>query len=362
MIGRTLGVIGELGFDLQPAGWRLTDAPGVDHRRARSLLAQDLDTFEELTQGYEGELKLQLAGPWTLASSVEKPRGDRVLSDVGARRELAQALAEGARDHLADVQRRVPGATLLLQLDEPSLPAVMAGQVPTASGFNRHRSVTPPAGLRGAGVGLRRGRRDDHRRALLRRRAADRAAARRGCRGSVGRPRCPRGGCVRRAGDRARRRRPRAARRGSVDRRGGPGNQVTSSSGCCGCSTCSASTRTRWPTSWSSHPRAGWPERLRRTPGRRCMPSRRPRPSSAERCRAPPKGGRWDPGNLSVGPTRLGRDDAGTAPVARPRVVVAWRTRRSSTRSSSRGRRRCCARRTCSSTTRHSPRTSSRRR
>ena len=144
MIGRTLGVIGELGFDLQPAGWRLTDAPGVDHRRARSLLAQDLDTFEELTQGYEGELKLQLAGPWTLASSVEKPRGDRVLSDVGARRELAQALAEGAREHLADVQRRVPGATLLLQLDEPSLPAVMAGQVPTASGFNRHRSVTPP--------------------------------------------------------------------------------------------------------------------------------------------------------------------------------------------------------------------------
>jgi methionine synthase II (cobalamin-independent) len=144
MVGRTLGVIGELGFDLQPAGWRLTDAPGVDHRRARSLLAQDLDTFEELTQGYEGELKLQLTGPWTLASSVEKPRGDRVLSDVGARRELAQALAEGAREHLADVRRRVPGAQLLLQLDEPSLPAVMAGQVPTASGFNRHRSVTPP--------------------------------------------------------------------------------------------------------------------------------------------------------------------------------------------------------------------------
>jgi methionine synthase II (cobalamin-independent) len=144
MIGRTLGVVGELGFDLQPAGWRLTDAPGVDHRRARSLLAQDLDTFEELTQGYEGELKLQLTGPWTLASSVEKPRGDRVLSDVGARRELAQALAEGAREHLADVRRRVPGAQLLLQLDEPSLPAVMAGQVPTASGFNRHRSVTPP--------------------------------------------------------------------------------------------------------------------------------------------------------------------------------------------------------------------------
>ena len=70
--------------------------------------------------------------------------GDKVLSDQGARRELAQALAEGVRIHLADVQRRVPGASLVLQLDEPALPFVLAGQVPTASGFNRHRSVTPP--------------------------------------------------------------------------------------------------------------------------------------------------------------------------------------------------------------------------
>ncbi len=144
MTGRTLGVIGELGFDLQPAGWRLTDAPGVDHRRARSLLAQDLDALEELTQGYQGPLKVQLTGPWTLAATVEKPRGDKVLGDFGARRELAQALAEGVRDHLADVRRRVPGASLILQLDEPALPGVMNGKISTSSGFGRHRSVTPP--------------------------------------------------------------------------------------------------------------------------------------------------------------------------------------------------------------------------
>ena len=82
-------------FDLQPAGWRLTDAPGIDHRRARSLLAQDLDVLEEQAQGYHGTFKIQVAGPWTLAATVEKPRGDKVLSDHGARRELAQALAEG---------------------------------------------------------------------------------------------------------------------------------------------------------------------------------------------------------------------------------------------------------------------------
>lgn len=144
MIGRTAAVITDLGFDLQPAGWRLTDAPGLDHRRAISLLAQDLDALEELTQGYAGPLKLQLAGPWTMAAMVEKPRGDKVLADSGARRDLAQALSEGVRRHLADVQRRVPGASVQLQLDEPALPAILVGRIPTASGLHRHRSVDPP--------------------------------------------------------------------------------------------------------------------------------------------------------------------------------------------------------------------------
>jgi hypothetical protein len=68
-----------------------------------------------------------------------------VLSDVGARRELAQALAEGVRDHVRDLRRRVPGVDrLVVQVDEPALPAVLAGQVPTASGFHRHRNVDRP--------------------------------------------------------------------------------------------------------------------------------------------------------------------------------------------------------------------------
>ncbi len=144
LVGRSAAVVAELGFDLQPAGWRLTDAPGIDHRRARSLLGQDLDVLEEQLQGYAGRLKVQVAGPWTLSAMVEKPRGDKVLSDQGARRDLAQALAEGVRGHLADVQRRVPDASLVLQVDEPALPFVLTGRVPTASGFSRHRSVTPP--------------------------------------------------------------------------------------------------------------------------------------------------------------------------------------------------------------------------
>jgi methionine synthase II (cobalamin-independent) len=148
MTARTLAVVSELGADLQPAGWRLTGHSGpvgIDHRRARSLLAQDLDTVEELAQGWSEQFKTQVTGPWTLAATVERPRGDRVLADRGARHELAEALAEGLRDHLADVRGRLPDASLVVQVDEPSLPAVLAGRVPTASGFHRHRSVDPPA-------------------------------------------------------------------------------------------------------------------------------------------------------------------------------------------------------------------------
>jgi methionine synthase II (cobalamin-independent) len=141
MTGRGLAIMAELGADLQPAGWRLTDSPGIDHRRARSLLAQDLDALEEQARDYEGLFKIQVAGPWTLAATVEKPKGDRLLSDHGARRELAQALAAGISDHVADVRRRLPGVELIVQVDEPALPAVLTGRIPTASGFHRHRSV-----------------------------------------------------------------------------------------------------------------------------------------------------------------------------------------------------------------------------
>jgi methionine synthase II (cobalamin-independent) len=156
MVGRTLAMIGDLGFDLQPAGWRLTDTSGIDHRRARSLLAQDLDQLEEQAQDFHGVLKVQVTGPWTLAALVEKPRGDKVLSDHGARRELAQALAEGIATHLADVRRRVDAEHVVVQVDEPVLASVLAGSVPTASGFGKHRAVHPPEASEALGWALER--------------------------------------------------------------------------------------------------------------------------------------------------------------------------------------------------------------
>src|SRR6202050_3634260 len=61
--------------------------------------------------------------------------------EPGAVAALIASLAEGVARHVAEVRGRLPGATLLLQLDEPALPAVLAGSVPTASGLNRVGAV-----------------------------------------------------------------------------------------------------------------------------------------------------------------------------------------------------------------------------
>lgn len=141
MIGRTAGMLVELYARVEPSGWRIGDRPGRDTRRARSWLGQDLDALEEFTQGYEGQLKIQAVGPWTLAAALELKNGEAALSDPGACRDLTASLAEGLRLHLEEVRRRVPGAQLVLQLDEPSLIAVLRGQVKSASGYRTHRAV-----------------------------------------------------------------------------------------------------------------------------------------------------------------------------------------------------------------------------
>ena len=116
-------------------------AGGRDTRRARSWLGEDLDALEEFTQGYEGLLKVQAVGPWTLAAGLELRGGEAMLSDPGACRDLAASLAEGLRGHLAEVRRRVPGAEVVLQLDEPSLTAVLRGRVRSASGYRTYPAV-----------------------------------------------------------------------------------------------------------------------------------------------------------------------------------------------------------------------------
>jgi hypothetical protein len=141
VVGRTAAVLVDLPVDLQPAGWRLVDRPGRDLARAQAWLRQDLDVLAEVAEGYEGPLKIQFCGPWTLAAGVHLPRLERAVVDAGASRDFAASLAEGVARQVGEVSRLVPGAQVIVQLDEPSLPAVLAGALPTASGFGRLGAV-----------------------------------------------------------------------------------------------------------------------------------------------------------------------------------------------------------------------------
>lgn len=143
MAGRTAGLLVDLPVDLQPSGWRLVDRPGRDLTRTLALLHEDLDELAEAYDGYIGPLKVQVCGPWTLAATLQLTRGERVVTDPGAVADLVASLAEGAARHVADIRRLVPGAEVHLQVDEPALPAVLDGSLPTASGFGRARAVDP---------------------------------------------------------------------------------------------------------------------------------------------------------------------------------------------------------------------------
>lgn len=148
LVGRTAGLLAAVSPDLAvettPGGWRFADAPGRDSRRARSWVGEDLDAWEEALAGYDGLVAVSLAGPWTLAAAVELRAGERAVRDPGACRDLAAALAEAACDHVADVRRRLPAARVSLWLDEPALPAVLHGEIPTQSGLGRLAAVDEP--------------------------------------------------------------------------------------------------------------------------------------------------------------------------------------------------------------------------
>ena len=142
LIGRTASLLVDMPAQTTPRGWRLTSRPGRDISRARSFLSADLDAMEEAAAGYEGAFKIQACGPWTLAASFELNRSvDPALADHGAVADIVASLAEGLAAHVAGVRARLPAATVILQLDEPALPGVLAGSVATASGLNRLPSV-----------------------------------------------------------------------------------------------------------------------------------------------------------------------------------------------------------------------------
>lgn len=132
-------------MDLQPSGWRLAPTADRNVRRGRAYLRDDLEVLAETYDGWQGPLKVALTGPWTMAASLWLPRGERVVIDAGACRDLVQSLAETVRVLVGQVRAAVPGAEVIVQLDEPGLPAVLDGTLRSASGLNQVRPVDQPA-------------------------------------------------------------------------------------------------------------------------------------------------------------------------------------------------------------------------
>jgi hypothetical protein len=142
LVGRTAALLVDLPVETTTTGWRLAERRGRDQGRADGMMSADLDAVEAATSGYAGVFKIQLCGPWTLAASLQLTRSvEAALSDRGALADLIASLAEAVAAHVAAVRRRLPGATLLVQFDEPALPGVLAGSVPTASGLRRIAAV-----------------------------------------------------------------------------------------------------------------------------------------------------------------------------------------------------------------------------
>jgi methionine synthase II (cobalamin-independent) len=135
LVGRAAALLVDIAVEVVPSAYRVAQRPGSDHRRAVDQLRRDLDAFEQAIEhagAHPRLVKVQVAGPWTLTSEVELARGHRVLTDPGALREFTESLAEGLRGHVAEVAKRT-GADVVVQLDEPSLPAVLAGVLPVPS-------------------------------------------------------------------------------------------------------------------------------------------------------------------------------------------------------------------------------------
>lgn len=148
MIGRTGAMLVDIELDAATSGYRVSARRSATGRLAADHLSRDLDVLEEEweVRGLRGaghSVKVQAAGPFTLAAEVELATGHRALTDRGAVRDLAESLAEGLAVHAAEVSRRL-GAEVVVQLDEPRIAAVLGGRVQGVTSLDRIPAIPAP--------------------------------------------------------------------------------------------------------------------------------------------------------------------------------------------------------------------------
>ncbi len=140
MIGRAGALLVDIAIDTVPRGYRIAPGRRSVTRRAVSLLDEDIDALEEAWEkaGLRGgtrTVKMQAPGPVTLAANLELPGGHRAITDRGAVRDLTTSLAEGVAALRAQLIRRLD-VGVVVQFDEPSLPAALAGRLTGVTSFS----------------------------------------------------------------------------------------------------------------------------------------------------------------------------------------------------------------------------------
>jgi methionine synthase II (cobalamin-independent) len=140
IVGRAGALLIDVAIDTVPRGYRVASRPGAVARRAFSLLHEDIDALEEAWEiaGLRGSgrpVKVQAAGPITLTAELELSNGHRAITDLGAVKDIAASLAEGIAAHRAEVSRRLD-TPVVVQLDEPLLPAAVAGHLSGVSALS----------------------------------------------------------------------------------------------------------------------------------------------------------------------------------------------------------------------------------
>lgn len=140
LIGRAGALLVDIALDTVPRGYRIAAGRSAATRRAVSLLDEDVDALEEAWEkaglrGGDRVVKVQAPGPVTLAAHLELGGGHRAITDAGAVRDLTASLAEGVAAHRAELERRLQ-ARVVVQFDEPTLPAALAGRLSGVSSLN----------------------------------------------------------------------------------------------------------------------------------------------------------------------------------------------------------------------------------
>jgi methionine synthase II (cobalamin-independent) len=140
LIGRAGALLVDIAIDTVTRGYRIVDRRGGVARRASSLLDEDIDALEEAWEkaglrGAARTVKVQAPGPITLAAQLELSNGHRAITDPGALRDLATSLAEGVALHRAELSRRLQ-CPVVVQFDEPTLPAALLGRLTGVTGVS----------------------------------------------------------------------------------------------------------------------------------------------------------------------------------------------------------------------------------